>query len=37
VLRSAADNIVIAPAFIIEDAQIDQIISVLREVINSID
>jgi beta-alanine--pyruvate transaminase len=37
VLRSAADNIVIAPAFIIEDAQIDQIVSVLREVITSMD
>jgi beta-alanine--pyruvate transaminase len=37
VLRSAADNIVISPAFIIEDAQIDRIISVLRDVINSID
>jgi adenosylmethionine-8-amino-7-oxononanoate aminotransferase len=28
---------VIAPAFIIEDAQIDQIVSVLREVITSMD
>jgi adenosylmethionine-8-amino-7-oxononanoate aminotransferase len=37
VLRSAADNIVISPAFIIEESQIDQIISVLRDVINSID
>ncbi|MFO0115635.1 MAG: aspartate aminotransferase family protein [Betaproteobacteria bacterium] len=37
ILRSAADNIVIAPAFIIEESQIDQIVSVLRDVISNLD
>jgi beta-alanine--pyruvate transaminase len=36
-VRSAADNIVLSPAFIIEDRQIDQIVSVLRDVLATID
>ena len=35
-IRSAADNIVLSPAFIIEDSQIEQIVSVLRDVLATV-
>jgi beta-alanine--pyruvate transaminase len=37
IVRSAADNIVISPAFVIEESQIDQIVSVLRDVLMALD
>jgi beta-alanine--pyruvate transaminase len=36
-VRQTADIIAIAPALIVEDAQIDQIVSTLREVLTALD
>jgi beta-alanine--pyruvate transaminase len=36
-VRTAADNLVLSPAFIIEERHIDEIVSVLRDVISTID